>query len=262
MLIPVHLDGQASPLLVVLDGPSLCVRRAGTADLRLPLRRLGRISVRGAVTFAAAVLPACLQAGVPVSFLDGRGQALGQLVPSHSRRGDLGSLLGEVIERGQAAAIRERWRAVVIREAVARTMLALGLRLEAPRPELVHRAAARAIDAVGAPLPTEEIYARLFALGVGLVAEMLLAEGAGAAYQGADTGWDLGADLREVLAFDLWPLTRNVAAYLARHGIGCGDGRSLQERIVRQFEGARPQLALRLADAGLALRRALREVLA
>lgn len=262
MLIPVHLDAVESPLLVALDGPSLRVRRAGSADVRLPLRRLARITVRGPVTFAAEALPACLEAGVPVAFLDRRGHALGQLVPLRRRHQDLAALVDEAVAAGRFPAIRRSWRAAVVHAAAARTVLALGLSLPDLRPDRVHRAAARAIDRRGAGVATEELYARLFAPGASLVAELLLEEGAGARFQGADPDLDLAADLREVLALDLWPVVATLADYLARHGAKHADGKAFQARVVRRFEAARPRLALRLADAGLELRRLLREAVA
>ncbi len=177
------------------------------------------------------------------------------------RHQDLAALVDEAVAAGRFPAIRRSWRAAVVHAAAARTVLALGLALPDLRPDRVHRAAARAVDTLGAAFATEELYARLFALGAGLVAELLLEEGAGARFQGLEPDLDLAADLREVLALDLWPVVRELAAYLARHRLEREGGRALQERVVRRFEAARPQLALRLADAGLVLRRLLREAI-
>jgi hypothetical protein len=260
MLIPVHLDGVETPLLVALDGPSLLVRRAGAADLRLPLRRLARISVRGPVTFAADTLPACLAAGVPVAFMDGQGRSLGQLLPLHRRHQDLAALVDEAVAAGRFAALRADWRAAVERRAIVRAVTALGLRLTDLRPRAVRLAAARAVDRLGASWPTEELEGRLEALLDGLVAERLIEEGAGLRFQGQDPDLDLAADLRAALAFELWPVTRDLARYLARHGAKHRGESDLQARIVRRFEAARPRLERAMAEALAMLRRCLREV--
>lgn len=261
MLIPVHLDGVATPLLVALDGPSLLVRRAGAADLRLPLRRLARISVRGPVTFAAETLPACLAAGVPVAFLDGRGRALGQLLPLHRRHQDLAALVDEAVASGRFAPLRASWRAAIERRAIVRAVTALGLRIADLRPRTVRQAAARAVDRFGAPVPTEELEGRLEALLDGLMAELLVAEGAGLRFQGQDPDLDLAADLRAALAFELWPVTRDLARYLAAHGAKHRGESELQARLVRRFEAARPRLERAVGEALALLRRCLREVL-
>jgi hypothetical protein len=261
LLIPVHLDAVESPLLVALDGPSLLVRRAGAADLRLPLRRLARISVRGPVTFAADTLAACLSAGVPVSFLDGQGRSLGQLLPTHRRHQDLAALVDEAVASGRFAALRTDWRAAIERRSLIRAVAALGLRVEDLRARTVRLAAARAVDRLGAPVPTEELEARLEALLDGLLAELLIAEGAGLRFQGQDPDLDLAADLRVALGFELWPAIRDLARYLGRHGAKHRTEPALQARIVRRFEAARPRLERAVAEALAMLRRCLREVL-
>jgi hypothetical protein len=261
VLIPVHLDAVETPLLVALDGPSLLVRRAGAADLRLPLRRLARISVRGPVTFAAETLAACLEAGVPVTFLDGFGRALGQLLPLHRRQQDLAALIDEAAAAGRFAALRASWRAAIERRAVVSAVTALGLRTPDLRARTVRLAAARAVDRFGSPVPTELLEARLRALFQGLVAERLVEEGAGARFQGQDPDLDLAADLDAALSFELWPLVRDLARYLAVHGRKHRQERELQARIVRRFEAARPRLERALGEALAMLRRALREVL-
>jgi len=260
MLIPVHLDAIESPLLVALDGPSLLVRRAGEADLRLPLRRVSRISVRGPVTFAAEALPACLEAGVPITFLDGWGRALGQLLPLHRRHQDLAALVDEAVAAGRFAGLRASWRAAIERRSIVAAATALGLRLGDLRPRTLRLAAARAVDRLGAPVPTETLEARLEALLRGLVAERLIEEGAGARFQGQDPDLDLAADLEAALAFELWPVIRDLARYLALHGRKHRREVELQARIVRRFEAARPRLERALGEALGMLRRCLREV--
>ncbi len=258
MLIPVHLDAVETPLLVALDGPSLIVRRAGAADIRLPLRRLARISVRGPVTFAADTLPACLASGVPV---DGQGRALGQLLPAHRRHQDLAALVDEAVACGRFAAIRTDWRAAIVRRSVIRAVTALGLKVSDLRARNVRLAAASAVDRTGAPIATEELEERFRALLDGFVAERLIEEGAGLRFQGLDPDLDLAADLRAALAFELWPAIRELARYLARHGDKHGSEKALQARIVRRFEACLPRLDRAFGEALALLRRCLREVL-
>jgi len=261
VLIPVHLDAVETPLLVALDGPSLIVRRAGAADLRLPLRRLARISVRGPVTFAADTLPACLASGVPVAFLDGQGRALGQLLPLHRRNQDLAALVDEAVACGRFAAIRADWRAAIVRRSAIRAVTALGLKVADLRARTVRLAAAHAVDRAGAPVATEELEERSRALLDGFVAERLIEEGAGLRFQGLDPDLDLAADLRTALAFELWPAIRELARYFARHGAKHGSEKALQARIVRRFEASLPRLDRAFGEALALLRRCLREVL-
>lgn len=261
MLIPAHLDGVESPLLVTLDGPSLRIRRAEAADTRLPLARLARLTVRGAVTFAADTLPACLRAGVPVCFLDPEGRTLGQLLPAHRRREDLAALVDEAVACGVFASARESWRAAAFRAGCIRVALALPIRVADLRTRTVTRAAARLIDAVGAPIATDELIGRFDGPLAALVAELLLAEGAGARFQGADPDLDLAADLRAILGLELWPAAWRLARYLALHADKHRRERERQARIVRAFEAQVPRLEKVFAEAVGLLRRCLREAL-
>lgn len=78
---PLYLDG-TQPLRVVLDGPSLLVLAAHTAPRRFPLARISRILVTGQVTWENEALTACLDHGVPLTFLSPDGTARGFALPS------------------------------------------------------------------------------------------------------------------------------------------------------------------------------------
>jgi CRISPR associated protein Cas1 len=75
---PLYLDG-TTPLRVLLDGPGLRVRAAGTADRLFPLRRLSRVVVCGRVDWTTEALLACAQADVPVRFLRRDGDLLARV---------------------------------------------------------------------------------------------------------------------------------------------------------------------------------------
>lgn len=262
MLIPAHLDGTETPLLVTLDGPSLRIRRAGAADSRLPIARLARLTVRGSVTFAAETITACLQAGVPIAFLDESGQSLGQLVPVHRRREELLVLVEEAMACGSFAVARENWRAAAYRAACIRVTMAMPVRVADLRARTVARAAARLVDLAGAPLSTDALMARLEALLAAFVAERLLSEGAGLRLQGQDPDLDIAADFRGILGLELWPLAWRLARYLALHANKHRTETLLQARIARFFESHGPRLEKAFTEAMVLLRRCLREALA
>jgi CRISPR associated protein Cas1 len=96
---PLYLDG-TTPLRVLLDGPGLRVRAAGTADRVFPLRRLSRVVVCGQVDWATDALLACAQTGIPISFVR-RDGVLRARVLGASQRKDwlrLDALLVEFLE--------------------------------------------------------------------------------------------------------------------------------------------------------------------
>lgn len=70
---------------VSLDGRALRVEAAGRAPAWYPLRRLARIVSATDTQWQTNALMACLNAGVPVAFLDGHGQPVGYCY-GHTRR--------------------------------------------------------------------------------------------------------------------------------------------------------------------------------
>ena len=73
---PVYLNASAVRR-VTLEGLALRVQSRDTAARYFPLRRLGRIVTRGAVQWSIAALLECMRVGIPVTFLDSEGRALG-----------------------------------------------------------------------------------------------------------------------------------------------------------------------------------------
>ena len=67
-----YLDGRES-LAVRLDGPTLRVSAPERADRLFPLRRVGRVVVRGQVEWSSEALLACADRDVFVTFLTGEG---------------------------------------------------------------------------------------------------------------------------------------------------------------------------------------------
>ncbi len=74
-----YIDGHGATR-VLRDGPALRLRVAQHADLLVPLRRVCRVVVMGSVTWSSQALRGCLDASIPVSFLDQDGRLRGNLV--------------------------------------------------------------------------------------------------------------------------------------------------------------------------------------
>ncbi len=84
---PLYL-GAIAQLKVELDGPALCVSSPVQARALYPLRRLSRIITNHTVQWSMKALMACAQRGIPVTFVNRRGDVLGYLfghVETHQR---------------------------------------------------------------------------------------------------------------------------------------------------------------------------------
>jgi hypothetical protein len=266
-VIPLYLDAVGEPLGVTLDGPCLRIRRAARADQPVPLARLGRVVARGPVTWSGEALAACLRAGVPVLVLDGIGRPLGACLPETPRASDLAELVDGCCALGHWPAVRDAWRRAGERRAILLLLGRTPARLDELRPGPLRRQLLRSLDAA---LPAaaeatalaagaEGLIARLEALLLAEIGHLLLGEGAGARFQGADPDLDLRRDLLQIAGFELWPLAFRLADYLTRHAGKHRTERALQMRLVRWFEPEAPAVRSRVARELGRLRRALRE---
>lgn len=96
--LPLYLTG-GSTRRVERDGPALLVRRLGAASSRYPLARISRIISAAHVQWDPPALAACLEQGLPVVFLDGRGEVAGYLHPVHVRPSSADRLVYELLDR-------------------------------------------------------------------------------------------------------------------------------------------------------------------
>ena len=92
MMQPVYLNAP-TVCRVTLEGPALRIHSRDAADRYFPLRRLGRIITRGKVQWSTAALLECMKMGVPITFLDREGRALGQCYSAWAQNGSLSELL-------------------------------------------------------------------------------------------------------------------------------------------------------------------------
>lgn len=95
--LPLYLYGRRATR-VQRDGPALLVRRATLSDARYPLARLSRIISRQSVEWSASALSACMEARIPIVFLDGRHQPVGYLFPPIHAPSRLDAVLKEFLD--------------------------------------------------------------------------------------------------------------------------------------------------------------------
>ncbi len=106
--LPLYLYGR-NPTQVDLDGPALRVRRKDKADNRYPLARVSRILSGMAVEWHSRALKACLEAQIPIIFLDKTGEPQGHLQPALRKPSRLDTLLEELLDRPDGHAQYALW---------------------------------------------------------------------------------------------------------------------------------------------------------
>jgi CRISPR associated protein Cas1 len=83
----------AEPLRVTSTGEALVVSRADGRVMRVPISRVMRVVCTDTADWSGAALALCMQRGVPLSWLDSRGEAQGHLWPQRARQVDLARAL-------------------------------------------------------------------------------------------------------------------------------------------------------------------------
>lgn len=259
-----HLDASVRPLRVLLDGPSLLVRIGEEPAGRLPFGRIGSVVLRGPVRLEPEVVPALLRAGIAVTWLGPCGRHLGAVFPTVPARSDLAALLDDADGRPDWPQRLESWRLAEQRLAVVRTLVALGLPWRDLRPGLVRRRLLRLLDErIGdAPPGGDLLWARLRALADARVLNSLAEDGVGPRFRDRqpDEGDPVGAIL-ELVAWSLWPIALETAAYLRDHAAKHRDEARLQRRIATRIEAAAEPIDSRTARLLASLRRTLRDFL-
>jgi hypothetical protein len=239
-----YLDGNGAngPLAVLVEGPALRIRAAGRADLFSPLPRLARIVSRGAVHWRIEALDACLQWGVPISFLNLKGQAIGACVPLHrpSWKSDLPVLLEAAAEQPGWRERLSDWLSGMERAQMLRLARRHRLRPKDWRPASL--AALCEARCSPGPLPAGEIAAMLDGLHQAEIVALFSRHGVGPRFLAGPTGGaELVAGFARVLRWALWPVVWRLSAYLAAHGAK-HDRAALRRRIVRHYEAEQPRL--------------------
>ena len=82
-----------------LDGPALSIHAPGQAATLTPLRRISRIIISGAPECSAAVLLACAERGITVTFLQANGAIRAHLFGQSMAENDLFRHLRDLLDR-------------------------------------------------------------------------------------------------------------------------------------------------------------------
>ncbi len=258
-----YVDAVFAPVALRLDGPSLLLEREGRAADRVPFRRLSRLVLRGPAALRGDVVPALLRAGIPVTWLDGRGNRLGTCLPAHARRTDTAALVSEADRAGILDEIRTNWLAAEERQLLLDLVIELGIRRPDLRRTSFDRRLMAALERTGCPLDAEEILARLRALLEAHLVLLLQREGLGFRFQGGDPeGWNLLADLGDVDMLALAPVALDLALYVTRHPGRHNTPGRIMRRFARRYEREAPQIEALVNRQLARLRRVIRERLA
>lgn len=89
----------------------LLVRRPGTAVQRFPLARITRIVTGNKVAWSGRALTACLENGVTMTWVDGRGHPLGNTQPRCVKPESLTTLIETYLEMPDWTSRFDNWRA-------------------------------------------------------------------------------------------------------------------------------------------------------
>lgn len=109
------LDGTRRPLEVHLDGLALRIIQPPTADALAPVRRIDRVTCRGAVTWESSALAALAEAGAPVGLVAERGRLVAVLVgPALKGRHGFAEALARVVDHPDLNSRIEDWRRATI----------------------------------------------------------------------------------------------------------------------------------------------------
>ncbi len=250
---PLYLAGR-EPLDVALDGPALRVSSPGRADGRYPLRRLSRVIVSGEVEWQTRALTACLERGVPVTFLDREGRLLGYCFGARSREMPLAERLQELLDRPDWAARYGDWRAAEERKAILRALGGHRARLSDLRPAAVREHLLAGHLRLARPARVRRVHRLLVGMLAALSGEVLTRSGIRPELIGfRRRGLNLANDLTGLLEWELHATTRALLRERRRE-------RLEQPAIAAAFERAAPRLLRRGHGHLGALERWLREL--
>jgi len=234
---PLYLDGR-EPLRVCLEGPALRVSGEARADGRYPLRRLSRVIVSGAVEWRTPALLACLARGVPITFLDHHGAAVGYCFGANPLEMPLAERLRELLDRPDWEERYRLWHTAEQRRAILRALRAAHRRGDDLRPNVVRTVLEIGHQRYAARAWVRRTHAALTGMLAALCAQVLLEAGLQPDLIGhRRRGLDLTRDLGVLLEWPLHRVTRGLAK--ARKAGGP------REALAAAFERAAPDLSRR-----------------
>lgn len=256
-----YLDGSRTALDVVLDGPSLRIRRADQADARAPLRLVSRIVVSGQVAWRTEALLACMDANIPIAFLGADGTPRGWCLGAAEGEEEINAMLEDAVLHRDWAGRHQDWLRAMERSALLEAVRALNLRPAGLRPVDVWAECEAAVDRLRAPVPTAALMSALKGLLMAHVAELLRRAGITARFaSGHGAPLRLIDDFTRILVWDLWPHAFEIALYFCRHGGKHAAEPARRRRIVRRYEAFAPRIDRHFRDLFWRLRWHVREV--
>lgn len=86
------------PIIVSAAGPSLVVRREPRGCARFPLARIDRVICNRNAQWSGEALLLCLQQGITVTWVDGRGRAVGDATATRARQGPFAERIERYVE--------------------------------------------------------------------------------------------------------------------------------------------------------------------
>jgi len=246
---PLYVDSTATGIR--LEGPTLVVARPARSDTRVPLRRLARVIVRGAVPFASDALLGCLGASVPVTFVALDGQVLGYCISREQREWSAEELLARLLADPNWRDLIARWARHAESEAMMRTCQRMRVNPDLDtRPATVRAMLAGALPG-GATPGAAAVLRRLDGLLCAHLAELLQRAGISPCYRGQDASpLDLRPSFAAALGWHLWPIAARFIDHQHRHRAapprrpGGEDHTSddRRRRLVVAYEAAAPMI--------------------
>jgi len=110
------LPGHPRPLYVTAgceevatDGIALRMRVPGRPEQRVPLARIRHVVTWRAVRWRSAALLACMEQRIPVTFTDGRGNALGYVLPARRKPSAFDDALEALFDLADGRALYDNW---------------------------------------------------------------------------------------------------------------------------------------------------------
>jgi hypothetical protein len=242
---PLYVAG-TSELSVLRDGPSLRVVQPGRADRAYPLRLVSRLVITGHARLTSAALTACLEHGIPATFLKPDGSPLGYCLPGEARNRDINGLLDDALEHPRFAEWYDAWRRALTTEAMRACLARLSQDVPDPRPDVVTRAIVNALAGSSPPLEPSDVHRRLEGLLAAHLPRLFVEHGVAPRFLGRPGApINLFTDVRAMLRWHLWPVAARFLIYSGRHPAKARCRGECDARLARIYESHAPMMRVR-----------------
>lgn len=224
---------------MVLEGPSLAILQEGAAVRRYPLRLVARVIMGAGVEVQSEAVSACLQRGIPISFLARNGVVVGHGFPQRPQPGRMQERIERMLEKENWSALYQDWLRAAERREVLDLIRRLNLHPQDLRPQTVRPLAEQA---AAAGLGLERVragHSYLKSLLSALLAQCLHARGVRpAALASLRPDFRLLSDLTRALS---WRYYADLAAGILTQG-GSHWRRQLTERFEANSQRERARI--------------------